>query len=146
MDLTKEYPRSPRAELDGMKILPRAIDKARAQLAGTLGEYIYYGCGFNLKLFNTLGVTEDEFLDAVRTAPDDDGVLEWVRDYVRPEKQKVAAMNDWVEHNEPQTPEERAHFKEELERIDPGNTAAKTMTDLIELEEGAAKKESSTAT
>lgn len=146
MDLTKEYPRSPRAELDGMKILPRAIDKARAQLAGTLGEYIYYGCGFNLKLFNTLGVTEDEFLDAVRTAPDDDGVLEWIRDYVRPEKQKVEEMNEWVEHNEPQTAEEKAHFKDELERVDPGNTSARTMTDLIDLEEGAAKKESSTAT
>ncbi len=43
MDLTKDYPRSPREQLDGIMILPRAIDKARAQLEGKLGEYLYFG-------------------------------------------------------------------------------------------------------
>lgn len=115
MDLTKQYPRSPREQLDGIMLLPRAIDKARAQLHGTLGEYIYYDCGLNLKLFNTLGVTEDEFLDAVRGAADDDSVLEWVRDFVRPEREKIAKMNDWVLHNEP-TDQEREKFCDELEK------------------------------
>lgn len=145
MDLTKEFPRSPRAELDGIKLLPRAIDKARAQLSGTLGEYVYYGCRFNLKLFNTLGVTDDEFLDAVRTSQDDGGVLEWVSDLVRPEREKIEEMNAWVENNEP-APDECREFKDELERVDPGNGSARTWTDLIDLEEGRAKKESSTAT
>ena len=146
MDLTKEYPRSPRERLDEMTILARAIDKARAQLAGTLGEYVFYGCRFNTKLFNTLGVTDDEFLDAVRTSPDDAAVLQWIRALVNPERAKVDAMNAWVEHNEPSDEEERAQFREELERIDPGNDSARTWTDLIDLEEGHAKKESSTAT
>lgn len=145
MDLTKEFPRSPRAELDGIKILPRAIDKARAQIAGTLGDYVYYGCRFNLKLFNTFGVTEDEFLDAVRSAVDDESVQEWVRDFVRPEKDKIERMNAWVENNRP-SPGEEQEFKDELERVDPGNDSAKTWTDLIDLEEGRAEKESSTAT
>ncbi len=145
MDLTHEYPRGPREELDGMMLLPRAIDKARAQLEGKLGEYLYYGCRFNLKLFNTLGVTEDEFLDAVRRSPDDDAVLEWIRDYVRPEPEKTVKMNEWVLHNEPK-PEEREHFCDELEKIDPGNDYVNTWTELIDLEEGRLKKESSTAT
>lgn len=145
MDLTTQFPRSPRDELEGMKILPRAIDKARAQLEGKLGEYVYYGCRFNLRLFNTLGVTEDEFLDAVRTAPDDDGVVEWIREYVRPERDKVAKMNEWVLHNEP-TAEEHEKFCDELEQIDPGNDSVNTWTELIDLEEGRLKKESSTAT
>ncbi|HEV3155692.1 MAG TPA: DUF5069 domain-containing protein [Candidatus Baltobacteraceae bacterium] len=145
MDLTKDYPRSPCEELDGLKILPRAIDKARAQLAGTLGEYVYYGCRFNLKLFNTLGVTEDEFLQAVRSAPDDESVVEWIREFVRPERVAVERMNAWVEHNEP-LPEERETFCDELEKIDPGNDAVNTWTELIDLEEGRLEKESSTAT
>lgn len=145
MDLTKEFPRSPRDQLEGMMILPRAIDKARAQLSGTLGEYIYYGCRFNLRLFNTLGVTEDEFLEAVRTSENDDDVLEWIRDFVRPERVKIEQMNDWVQHNEP-APQEREKFCAELERVDPGNDGANTWTDLIDLEEGRLKKESSTAT
>lgn len=145
MDLTREYPRGPREQLDGMMLLPRAIDKARAQLEGRLGEYVYYGCRFNLRLFNTLGVTEDEFLDAVRRSPDDDAVLEWIRDYVRPERAQIERMNDWVLHNEP-APDERERFCDELEKVDPGNDSVTTWTGLIDLEEGRLKKESSTAT
>lgn len=145
MDLSKEYPRSPREQLDGMMLLPRAIDKARAQLEGTLGEYTYYGCRFNRRLFDTLGVTDDEFLDAVRAAPDDAAVLEWVADYVRPERGKVTEMNDWVLHNEP-APDEQEAFCDELERVDPGNDSVKTWTDLVDLQEGRLEKESSTAT
>lgn len=126
--------------------LPRAIDKARAQHEGKLGEYIYYGCRFNTKLFNTLGVTEDEFLDAVRTSSSDDAVLEWVRDFVRPEPDKVERLNQWVLHNEPADDQERELFCAELEKVDPGNDSVETWTDLIDLEEGRLKKESSTAT
>lgn len=145
MDLTKEFPRSPREQLDDMMLLPRAIDKARAQLAGTLGKYTYYGCKLNTRVFNVLGVTDDEFLDAVRRSPDDDAVLEWIREYVRPERDKVEKLNQWVLHSEP-TGEERQEFCDELERIDPGNDSVSTWTDLIDLEEGRLKKESSTAT
>jgi uncharacterized protein DUF5069 len=145
MDLTRDYPRSPREQLDGIMLLPRAIDKARAQLEGKLGEYIYYNCRLNLRLFNTLGVTEDEFLDAVRRSPSDDALLEWIQDYVRPERDKVEKMNQWVLHNEPK-PEEREEFCSELERVDPGNDSVNTWTELIDLEEGRLKKESSTAT
>jgi hypothetical protein len=145
MDLTREYPRSPREQLDGMMLLPRAVDKARAQLEGKIGEYKYYGCRLNLRLFNTLGVTEDEFLDAVRRSPDDDSLLEWIREYVRPERDKVEKMNQWVLHNEP-TDQDRQEFCDELERVDPGNDSVNTWTELIDLEEGRLKKESSTAT
>ena len=145
MDLTREYPRSPREQLDGMMLLPRAIDKARAQLAGKLGNYVYYGCRFNRRLFNTLGVTDDEFLDTVRGAPDDDAVAQWIREYVRPEPDKIQKMHDWVLHNAP-TDEEREEFCDELEKIDPGNDYVNTWTELIDLEEGRLKKESSTAT
>ncbi|HZT14172.1 MAG TPA: DUF5069 domain-containing protein [Candidatus Baltobacteraceae bacterium] len=145
MDLTKEYPRSPREQLEGIATLPRAVDKARAQLAGTLGEYVYYGCRFNRKLFDTLGVTDDEFLDAVRTAGSDDGVAEWIRDFVRPEGGKVEQLNAWVENNAP-APSEREEFCSELERVDPGNDSVTTWTELVDLEEGRIKKESSTAT
>lgn len=145
MDLTRDYPRGPREQLGGMALLPRAIDKARAQLEGTLGEYVYYGCRFNLKLFNVLGVTEDEFLDAVRSSPDDAAMLEWIDAYVRPDGSAVEQMNRWVLENNP-SPEERETFCDELEKIDPGNDYVNTWTELIDLEEGRLKKESSTAT
>jgi hypothetical protein len=54
-------------------------------------------------------------------------------------------MNDWVLHNEPKA-EEHEEFCDELEQIDPGNDYVNTWTELIDLEEGRIKKESSTAT
>jgi hypothetical protein len=42
-DLTREYPRSPRETLAGHVIAARAVDKCRAVLAGTAGEY-HSGC------------------------------------------------------------------------------------------------------
>jgi len=45
-DLTQSPPRSPRVRLGGFAHLPRLIDKARATLAGTNGEY-NYDCGMD---------------------------------------------------------------------------------------------------
>lgn len=98
-DLTKRPPRSPFDELDGIKLLPRAIDKARAHLAGTLGDYIYCDCKVNAQLFETLGVTEDDFLEAVRTSPTDDDVATWLHERVRPDPARVAELNRRVTHD-----------------------------------------------
>ena len=82
-----------------MMLLPRAIDKARAQLAGTLGDYEYCGCSVNAQLFETLGITEDDFLEAVRTAPSDEDVATWIHERVRPSPARIAEMNDRVTHD-----------------------------------------------
>ena len=42
LNLSKEYPRSPKQRLGGYAHLCRMIDKARAKAAGTIGEYIYH--------------------------------------------------------------------------------------------------------
>jgi len=98
-DLRKQPPRSPFEQLDGMMLLPRTIDKARAYLHGTLGEYVYCGCPVNGQLFESLGIAEDEFLEAVRTAPDDEGVVNWIRDRVRPDPARIAEMNERVSND-----------------------------------------------
>ena len=82
-----------------MMLLPRAIDKARAYIAGTLGDYTYCGCTVNAQLFETLGITEDEFLEQVRTSPADEDVAVWIRDRVRPAPGRIAEMNDRVTHD-----------------------------------------------
>lgn len=41
MDLTKRPPRSPRVRLGGYVLLPRLLDKCRAELGGNAGEYHY---------------------------------------------------------------------------------------------------------
>ena len=61
MDLTKTAPRSPYEMLEGIVFLPRAIDKMRAHLAGTKGEYNSHA-GTSERLLRFLfGMTPAEF-------------------------------------------------------------------------------------
>ncbi|WP_317997582.1 DUF5069 domain-containing protein [Vulcanimicrobium alpinum] len=145
LDLTKEFPRSPRERLGGIAILPRAIDKARAQLAGTLGSYIYFDCGINRVLFTMLHVSDQQFLDAVARAKNDDDVLRWIREELQPSEAAIARMNAFIEHLEPR-PEQQAHFDAMLQAADPGNTAVTRWVDLLDLEEGRLPKGSGAAT
>jgi hypothetical protein len=79
MDLTKSYPRSPRERLDGIPMLPRTIDKARAYVGGTLGEYKFGdNSGYDRELFETLGIDAESFLECIRQAPDDESVVRWL--------------------------------------------------------------------
>ena len=56
MDLTCDVPRSPYEKLGGIVFLPRSIDKGRAELAGTLGEYLARH-GRSGRLFKFLGIS-----------------------------------------------------------------------------------------
>jgi hypothetical protein len=67
-DLTKEPPRSPRLRFGGYSILARMIDKGRAELHGTAGEY-HYNCGLDQMLFGFKGVDQEEVKKCWRPAP-----------------------------------------------------------------------------
>ncbi len=77
MDLTKKYPRRTHDELHRIAFLPRAIDKGRADLAGTVGEY-FSRTGFSKVLTDFLGIDIDKLVDALADLPDDAAVWEWV--------------------------------------------------------------------
>ena len=85
LDLTKAPPRSPREELDGLANLPRSIDKMRAHLPGG-NSGVYNIAGFTLVMLETIGVTEDQFRDAVAQAKTDDDVSAWLRAHANTEK------------------------------------------------------------
>ena len=57
-DLTRRPPRSPRSRLGGFVILPRMLDKGRATIAGTPGEY-HYACPLDERFLNFAGIDPD---------------------------------------------------------------------------------------
>ncbi|HEY6170543.1 MAG TPA: DUF5069 domain-containing protein, partial [Verrucomicrobiae bacterium] len=57
-DLTKRSPRSPRVRLGGYVIFPRMLDKGRALLAGTIGEYCY-ACPLDPEFLTFAGVNAE---------------------------------------------------------------------------------------
>lgn len=76
-DLRVHPPRSPRVMLGGLFFLARTIDKMRAKLQGTLG-YYKIGPGISVYLIEWLGLTEEQFAEAVRRAHDDADVVAWL--------------------------------------------------------------------
>jgi hypothetical protein len=76
-DLTKEFPRSPRATLAGYVHAARMTDKCRAVVAGTAGEY-HYNCPLDRFLLDFTGIDAEAFKAFVATGADDNAVATWI--------------------------------------------------------------------
>jgi hypothetical protein len=76
-DLTKRAPHSPRERTAGFAIASRAVDKCRASLAGTLGEY-HYDCPLDNMLFSFKGIDGGQFKTAVQAAKNYEDIGTWL--------------------------------------------------------------------
>jgi hypothetical protein len=76
-NLTKSFPRSPRALLGGYVLAARSLDKCRAELAGTNGEY-HFNCPLDRMFFDFTGIDADDFKDFVAIGTTDAEVSEWL--------------------------------------------------------------------
>jgi hypothetical protein len=134
MDLTKCYPRGPRERLIGVAMLARTIDKARALLAGTIGDY-YFDCPMDKQLFAALGVTSSDFLNQVSRSTDAE-VLDWLLGRAAlPSGAALEAHNRAIESWAPKSAGGRARFAQQREKIAPGRADVTTWTELIDIEE-----------
>jgi len=77
LDLTTEFPRSPRSTLGGYVIAGRTLDKCRAAIQGTLGEY-HFDCPLDNVFFDFTGITADDFKAHVATGASDEEVAAWI--------------------------------------------------------------------
>ena len=78
LDLTQDYPRSPRALFAGYVIAGRILDKCRAMLNGTAGEY-EYNYGMDRVFFEFAGIDAEEFKAFVGTGATDEEVADWIK-------------------------------------------------------------------
>ena len=76
-NLTQESPRSPRIRLGGYLLAARMIDKARAHLNGTLGEY-HFNCTLDNILFKFKGITAEEVQMLLASGASDEQLVEWM--------------------------------------------------------------------
>jgi hypothetical protein len=76
-DLTVRPPRSPRCRLGGYALLPRMLDKGRAEIAGTNGEY-YYNCPIDQHILNYLGLDPTALREQLAAGKGDGEILEWI--------------------------------------------------------------------
>lgn len=78
LDLTKDVPRSPFADLDGFLWLPRMIDKARAFYAGKHGEYTPYPCPGDQNFLKHFGLDAQALGTVIRNGATDAEIAAWV--------------------------------------------------------------------
>lgn len=133
-DLTRRPPRSPRVRLGGYVVLPRIIDKARAHLAGQLGEYKWNN-PLDQRLFAFLGVTPEAFLAAVQAAPSDSAMLAWVNATVRKQDWEIAAWSQWMENLGPGDIRRHRLWADDLEKNCPQRDDIRTIFDRLDLDD-----------
>jgi len=77
-NLTKTSPRSPRASLGIYQVVAaRALDKCRAELAGTSGSY-HFNCPLDQAFFRFTGIDPEQFKGFVATGASDQEVAAWL--------------------------------------------------------------------
>lgn len=117
-DLSKQAPHSPRERLAGFAIASRAVDKCRAALAGTPGEY-HFDCPLDNLLFGFKGITGDQFKTAVQAAKNYEEVGVWLQaNGTVKTPVEIKAWSDQMEAASPmKNPERRGGFIESCHRI-----------------------------
>ena len=123
VDLERHAPRSPlNTDICGIVHVARMVDKGRAANSDSLGLY-YYGEDSRMDriALEFLGLTPDEFADALKTLPTDADVDAWLRKNYPKDPADIAAHNERLLQAGPRSEREWAFVKKML-----GHTDAKT--------------------
>lgn len=136
MDLRNQPPRSPREKLAGYVHLGRMLDKCRATLSGTEGEYIY-PCPMDQLLLDYTEIAAESFTKAVKSSSSDEAVAEWFQDAAKSHSAaEVAEFNELMLTRGPDTAEKLASFTKTRDAIDASRIDITSWADLLDLEEG----------
>lgn len=135
-DLTQRPPRSPRVRLGGYTILPRLLDKARATLAGTSGDYIYNNPNDH-HFFRFTGITAAALLDQVKSGAGDWDLLLWVNAHAAPQRSavEIKQWSDWTETVGLSDVEGREWFTEQIKRLNPAREDLMGTFDYLDLDD-----------
>lgn len=135
-DLTQHPPRSPRVRLGGFAHLPRLIDKARATLAGTHGEYTY-DCAMDAHFWAFTGLKAESFLAEVKTGKCDYDLLNHVLATMQPKRtpSEIVAWSAWLENRPPLGTDGRAYFNQVHAAVGPRREDIGSWCDLLDLED-----------
>jgi hypothetical protein len=110
-DLTKEAPASPRIRIGGYAILARTLDKGRADLAGTIGEF-HFDCPLDNYLFGFKGVKGDDVKKLLAEGSTNEEIAAWIDANGEPKtEEEKKAWSDSVEAARPyDNPEKKEWF------------------------------------
>lgn len=136
-DLTSRPPRSLRVRLGRYAILPRMLDKCRATIAGTNGEY-HYNCPVDQHFLRFTGIDAEELKTEVATGKGDGEILEWIEANAKhPREQWEIAQ--WSHFHETRgvdsDTETLAWFAESVGKLTTTREDVRTLADFLDLDD-----------
>ncbi len=137
-DLTKNYPRSPRETVGGYVIAARTLDKCRAVLAGTNGEY-HFDCPLDRQFLEFTGIGADAFKEFVASGATDAEVGEWIGQHSKVKDQgEVVVWNNKLRYTRPcdMALELQLFLEGYIPQFVPKNRPVRVWFDVYDLEEG----------
>ncbi len=145
-DLTKVPPRSANERIGGFVIIARTIDKCRAAVAGTHGEY-HFDCPVDNILFGFKGIKGDDFKAYVAEDHTDEEIAMWVKENGTPKTdEEITAWGDAfkTDYSYSTNPEKKEWFIGECTRLglDPMKT---TLFDYLDADDAVSFKSPTTA-
>lgn len=137
-DLTRRPPRSPRCRLGGFAILPRIIDKGRAVLAGSNGEY-NYACPLDMQFFEFVSADPAEFKKQIAAGLGDGALLDWIHANAgaRRAPHEIALWSRFMEDRTPSDAESREFFRGVHKSVAAARGDIATWFDLLDLDDFA---------
>ncbi|EDY20521.1 hypothetical protein CfE428DRAFT_1718 [Chthoniobacter flavus Ellin428] len=134
-DLTQRPPRSMRTRLGGYALLPRMLDKGRAEIAGKNGEY-HYNCPLDQRILEYLGVDAEALRKELAAGKGDGEILEWIRSNQK-NKHTDAEIEAWSDAAGKRVPEgESIEFFNEIRTATaPHRSDITTWADLLDVDD-----------
>lgn len=136
-DLTTDFPRSPREMIAGYVLAARAVDKCRAVLAGTAGEY-HSGCPLDQMWLEFVDIPYDAFRDFVATGATDAEIGEWIEKTAKPrERIEIIHWNNELRSKRLSelTDELQEYMEDYIQQFIPRNRPVYAFFDIYDLEE-----------
>ena len=137
-DLRRRPPRSVYDDgVGGLAGLARMIDKGRALIGNTLGDY-WYGqdSGFDCATLEFIGLAADEFTEGLRDHATDEAVLDWLGERLAGKSVKEKAqfnLSLWTYG--PQNDRSREFLERAVANLDPSRKDTETFASLTALDD-----------
>jgi hypothetical protein len=134
-DLTQRPPRSTRALLGGYALLPRMLDKCRADIAGKSGEY-HYNCPLDQRILEFLGVDAEALKAEVAKGKGDGEILAWIQANQKNKHTpaEIEAFSDAATKRKPDG-ESKEFFDGILKAAAPHRTDISTWSELLDVDD-----------
>ena len=136
-ELTQRPPRSPRCRLGGYALLPRMLDKGRATLAGTNGEY-HYNCPLDQRFLSFVGIDPKKLLAVLKQGKGDGEILGWIQANAKHERSpwEIQLWSDYMDRRGPDSDAETLQFfAEYVAKLTKTREDIKTWADVLELDD-----------